>query len=910
MTTATAPATSSEHRDPFQTTKNRIATIATLSSKNQEILDQMNKLQHSQSQTLNLLNSQLETIPHINGSGQHIDNLVNNLKSRQRRSNNLQQQQSISSVLRMSSDKLSNGDDAMEMEDDNELNESRTITANDSLSSRKSAKLAIVNRNVKELKKMDSPSNNGGELDWKYFSTENNSDSDGNSSVLEGKDFENVNDNNLRRRSFKGHPTLTVNTKTTKSLITPESSDSEFDFLNSHMPLAPTLGGGRNPLRAARHSSAEHYNGNITDRRSRPANSLFSSVEEERSSLSDVAEQNEVNDNTSENINRGQTKHVTVNGRKRAQKYLDDYSFGNDAPKTFKLNRRSQTDDSYADIPDDNSSVMSSDSMIVLEELRTRIQKLESERGIVDDDNISERRVQRKKKHNSDLVMSPAAFSPDSSQGGTSSITCAQKRSSASAQHQKHLQNAFDLFEKAFTTEHLTNDPSPPPSHSMAMVVSSALFINQKLRSVLSQQMELDGQNPDKGLKSLLKTSDEQVRSLTECLLALAPLAPKRATTKKMSGYVHYPSDPSLQMPTPSHSSRSISPIHRVSSAPVLGPELNHESQIGEHVDQSSSQRVSPIPTSEQSSPPNSFYNVPPRVTSRYSRVSGPPSPTLQPENYNDPQMLASRISDYRERKPRRSSGTAYNSYSGTNTASSSPSPPPMQHPLTHYDQPNSRAFYEREIPRELPRLQRYSLQGYNNVTPQPATSAYQRTAPRPSSFTRTDESAYPLNHPVRTSSHHRSSSGRSRILGEDYVNSTVTTTRPPSSRLYEFNRRYASDGQSPIDRRLSSGLETDRKYSRRPVNQYEQEDGYDVPNGYGDTISDKDYLVDDKGLRKNTSNNSGTFRQKLVTSPLPEAIEGNRGESNQRDNEINRNCKQDVQGSNVVIGQENDEYA
>ncbi|CAG8453043.1 14153_t:CDS:2 [Funneliformis mosseae] len=858
MTTATAPATSSEHRGPFQTTKNRIATIATLSSKNQEILDQMNKLQHSQSQTLNLLNSQLETIPHINGSGQHIDNLVNNLKSRQRRSNNLQQQQS---VLRVRSDSLNNGD-AMEMEDNNEI---RTITADDSLSSRKSAKLAIANRSVKELKKLDSPSNNGGELDWKYFSTENNSDSDGNSSGMDDKDFENDNNfSSLRRRSFKSHPTLTVNTKPTKTpqrLITPESSDSEFDFVNSHMPLASTLGGSRNPLRAARHSSAELYNGNITDRRSRPANSLFSSVEEERGSLSDVAEQNEVNDNTSENINRGQVKQIPVNGRKRAQKYLDDYNVVNDAPKTVKLNRRTQPDDSYADIPDDNSSVMSSDSMIMLEELRARIQKLESERGIVDDDNISERKLQRKKKHNSELVMSPAALSPGSSQGGASSIACAQKRSSASAQHQRHLQNAFDLFEKAFSTEHLINDASPPPSHSMAMVVSSALFINQKMRSVLSQQMELDVQHPDKGLKSLLKTSDEQVRSLTECLLALAPLAPKRVMTKKMSGHVHYPSDSSLQMPTPSHSARSISPIHRVSSAPVPGPELNHESQIGEHVDQSSSQRVSPIPPSEQSSPPNSYYNAQPRITSRYNRVSGPPSPTLLPESYNDPQMSASRLSDYGLRKSRRSSGTAYS-----------------------------------------------SLQGYNNISPQPVTSAYQRTASRPSSFTRTDESSYPLNHPVRTSSHHRSSSGRSRIFSEEYVNSTVTTTRPPSSRLYEFNRRYPSDGQSPIDRRLFPGLETDRKYSRRPVNQFEPEDGYDAPNEYGETISDN--LRDDKGLRKIPSSSSGTFRQKQVPSPTPEGIEGNQGESNQRDNEINHNCRQDVQGSSVVIGQENDEYA
>src|SRR4051812_12049757 len=203
---------------------------------------------------------------------------------------------------------------------------------------------------------------------------------------------------------------------------------------------------------------------------------------------------------------------------------------------------------------------------------------------------MTERKNQIRKKHYSESIISPAALSPDSSQGGASSTTSISRYSSASAQHQKHLQNAFDMFEKAFTADHPTNDTSPPPSHSMAMVVSSALSLNQRLRSVMTQ-MELDGQLSERGLKALLKTSDEQVRSLTECLLALAPLAPRRIPTKKVSGErdqlgirgnAYYPSDSSLlQMPTPSHSTRSISPIPRISSAPVLAP---HESQIGEHV--------------------------------------------------------------------------------------------------------------------------------------------------------------------------------------------------------------------------------------------------------------------------------------------------------------------------------------
>src|ERR1700722_2734355 len=93
-------------------------------------LDKINKLQHSQSQALTVMNNQLEAIPHTDGS-EHIDDLVNNLKSRQRRSNSLQQQ-SISSVLR--SDKLDNEkdlEDVMEVEDDYKMNKPETITADD-----------------------------------------------------------------------------------------------------------------------------------------------------------------------------------------------------------------------------------------------------------------------------------------------------------------------------------------------------------------------------------------------------------------------------------------------------------------------------------------------------------------------------------------------------------------------------------------------------------------------------------------------------------------------------------------------------------------------------------------------------------------------------------------------------------
>ncbi|GBB94299.1 hypothetical protein RclHR1_23280001 [Rhizophagus clarus] len=891
MTTASAPAMSSER---FQNRKNRIAS---LSSKNEEFLDQINKLQHSHSQALSVLNNQLETIP-TDDSEQNIDNLVNNLKFNQRRNNNLP------AALRSGNGK--NLEDVMEVEDDYKMNETGTITAvDDSLSSRKSAKLAMVNRTVKELKKIES----NGELDRKYFSAENNSDSEDvneNSSIEDNKDFENTND---RRRIHKGHLTLTINTKTTKSssrLITPESSDSEFDISKSHMPLAPTLGGSRNSLRVVRHSSAEHYNGNLSERRGRGIFSMDDVIEEERGgSLSDVAEQSEIG---TENINRMRGKQIiSANGRKRTQKYMDE----NDVPKTIKVHRRPQTDDSY-DIPDDNSSVMSTDSYLQIEELRARIQKLESER--IDDEIMSERKSQRRKKHHSDSI-SPAALSPDSSQGGTSSTTGVPRRSLALAQHQKHLQNAFDMFEKAFTTDYPVDDSSPPPSHSMAMVVSSALSLNQKLRSIMTQ-MELDGQLSERGMKALLKTSDEQVRSLTECLLALAPLAPKRVSTKKMErdhlgikGYAYYPGD-SLQMPASSQSTRSISPpIPRISSAPVIAP---HESQISEHdqLHDQSSRRVSPVPLSDQSSPPNSYY-APQRATSRYRSSS----PILQPE-YNESQISSTRVL---ERKTRRSSGTAYPSINP------SPSPPPMQHPPTHYDQSGSRVYYSeipREAPRELPRLQRYSIQGYSNISPQPASSAYQRTASRPSSHIRTDELSHPSNHHARTSSTsstssiHRSSSGRSytsRVTNEEYVSSPASATR--SQPRYEYTRRYPSDGQSPIDRRPTPGMEMDRRYSRRMVNQiYEPEDGYDGSNGYGENISERDYVRDDKmGIRRNISNGSSTFRQKMVPAQEQEVISnvgvGNEeSRSDQQNDEINDQNVQ-VNGTNVENSEENDGY-
>ncbi|CAG8748448.1 46368_t:CDS:2 [Gigaspora margarita] len=735
------------------------------------ILDQISQLHQSHSQALSVINSQLD-IPHsTTGTVQDTDNLINNLNltSRQRRSNSLQQLSSVTSIRpELSSITNKNVIDVIEVEKDNELNET-TGSIDSTLSfTGRSSKLSIVNRNSKEPISMDNLSpnaNNVGELDWKYLLAEHNSDSENANEIsgnVDDREFK-INDDSNRRRNSKSHPSLTINTKSSKPtrLITPESSDSEFDISNAHMPLASSLGGGINPLRVPRHSSAELYKGGIIERRGRPVSMTFSSmdevIEEERGSLSDIAEQEAANVRASDNNVRTRNRLLT-NRRKRGQKYADDFSEGTDVSRTNKINNRQQMDDySATDIHDDNSSIMSNESFIdELNALRSRIQKLEADRGNIDDDSTSEKRS-RKKKSTSDQVMSPSATSPVSSQGGTSSINTGTSRRASTAQHNKHLENAFEFFEKAFTTsDQSTNDASPPPSHSMAMVVSTALYLNSNLRNVTAQ-METGGQPSEKYMKVLLKTSDEQIRSLTECLLALIPLALKKVPNKKDS----YSS--LLQMSTPSNTTRSISPVQR---------EINHH-EIHQGVDPSL-RRISPTPPTDQSS---SYYVN--QRSSRY-RISRPPSPGLPPENMYDPQFTqvsSSRAAaDYRERRSRRYSGSTYGgSYSGPfPPPSSSPSPPPGQ--PSHYDQSNGRSYFDRETPR----LQRY--QSLNHTVPPPTnTTSYQRSSSRPSSLVRTEGPPHAIGH-MRSSSNsslYRSSSGRSIIQrGDEFINNPVSTSR------------------------------------------------------------------------------------------------------------------------------------
>lgn len=104
----------------------------------------------------------------------------------------------------------------------------------------------------------------------------------------------------------------------------------------------------------------------------------------------------------------------------------------------------------------------------------------------------------------------------------------------SSTAHQKHLQDAFEVFERAMSTQAAGSSVALRASspglgangksaeanmaHTMATIVSTALALNQTLRSIAATEI-----NTNSGvLLSMQKTSDEQVRSLTESLLVLS----------------------------------------------------------------------------------------------------------------------------------------------------------------------------------------------------------------------------------------------------------------------------------------------------------------------------------------------------------------------------------------------------
>lgn len=491
-------------------------------------------------------------------------------------------------------------------------------------------------------------------------------------------------------------------------------------------------------------------------------------------------------------------------------------------------------------------------------------------------------------------------MSPDGSLEDTSSSNASASQSlTGVAQHHKHLQNAFESFEKLFTlVDEPVDDASPPPSRSMAMVVSSALNLNTKLRNLLGS----DNPPSERSLKALLKASDEQIRSLTECILALSPLAPKKPS-KRMSidingrGHAQYSSEPiSVQMPTPANSARSMSPIQRISVPSELFIQENQN--CVEHID-GLTQRVSPTLPNDQSPPPL-YYNQTQRP--RSNRNSRPSSPSLSSENMMDQQYMqqtSPRILEYRELRSRRISGGAYN-YSGTiPTTSTSPSPPPIQPSLPHYDPsaPNgSRVYYDRN---ELPRMQRYNHQQFNNALPTSTVinshNSHQRTTTRPISYMRPEESSYSIN-PVRNSSVYRSTSGRSyssRFPGDEFVSNQASMPRQ-QSRMYEFTRR--ADPIPPIERRQTPAPEAERR------------NGYDQ-NVYSENAHERDYIArgNDSSSINNTNNN---YRQRLMQHEQHNQEVQNDGNKSNEENQSRENCceSNNIYNNTGLVDQDNNQ--
>ncbi|CAG8512140.1 10401_t:CDS:2 [Paraglomus occultum] len=663
MTTASAPATPTECGNTFiRHTKN---TIASLSSRHKEILDQITQLQQSQSQALTDINNRIENIAprDISDSEKDIDTLVNNLKSRRRRSS--AQQQSVSSIPQLE----------FSLKEDNRG------------SMQKTAKQVTHRLNKEQNADLLST----GELDLKYLSAENNNTTDSDScddTISNNLDNSNAKDTNetINRRANKLQPGLTINTKSLNSKrrpLTPESSDSEFDMASAHLQITPSLM-GKGSLR--RRYGTDNNQLDFSNR-SRPASMLYTSmeeIEEEASPFSD----NGAGEGSKAILPASKLTTASVNGRRLSslQKFSKD-----SGDITSRINRTTgrRPDDRHAstEIADDNSSVVSGESLLEeLGNLKSRIQRLESEH--IDSP------IDRRRRRFAYDMMSPSVTSPNDSQGTSSTATSSSSRSTVSAQHQKHLQNAFEFFEKAFPTmiSQSTEDASPAPSRSMAMVVSTALLLNQRFRSILAQP-DMDPQNFERTMKDLLKTSDEQVRSLTECLLALGPLAQRAYAVRKITTERNYQqnvqngrsstSSSILGVPTATHTNRSVSPslASSISRLPIANGSTQeiqtsyHEMQQGTEQGDQADRRTSPVSSAGPTSPTLSYYGGS-RTTLRYNRSAYQVSANLPSESVNDFQQPSRRTLESRERRSRRSSGGSISSFSGT--LPSSPSPPPL----------------------------------------------------------------------------------------------------------------------------------------------------------------------------------------------------------------------------------------
>ncbi|CAG8474420.1 7052_t:CDS:2 [Ambispora gerdemannii] len=861
MTTASAPAASIEPGDPFiRHTKNKIAS---LSNKNKEMLDDLSKLSQNTSQALTAINM---IPPHLNNSEKDIDKLFDGLKFKSRR-NSFQQSSSIPRI-----DLSSNNSSLYVLGVDDELrNGTETILEEEEEQETISTGRNSLKPDTIRYKGSKSDFNyNSGELDWKYLSAEtNHSDSENANNENLNNDDNNIGVNNVEERDSIGrfcnskvHPHLTINTKpvqeANRRLITPESSDSEFDLSSAHIALSPEIFHNKNSGRIRPRSMSESRAtvGNI--RRDRSSTMAFSSLdevdEEDNSALSP-----EILDSSSKTLNRYNENEkrplikplVLTNGRNRnsAQRFLDDYNLGENY-RSNKFHRRA-IDDSLCpsgDIADDNSSIRSENSLLEeLGALKNRVKKLEAEHAeqrasvIIDD---GDRR--RDRQSNTEMLVSPGV----SSQGVPSPTTTNSSRNSfiPSVQHQKHLQNAFDFFEKSFNTipnQPNDDDSSPSPSHSMAMVVSAAQQLNHKLRSLSSQNEMNNGQFTERTIKELLKTSDEQIRSLTECLLALPTLIPKPSPHPSS-----HPFSSTTQTRKPVYEHNQYSSLHKQNlndTVSHLGIQTNNNVRNGRSISPNNNQRSGQLThdsninmehsiqrtSNDQSSPPNSYYGIA-HNSRQTNKNSQPPSPRLGPDSLQI--SATSRTQDYRERRRRFSGGShgSHGSFSGT-LPSSSPSPPPQATPSSqishHNDQQhqapsNSKSFIDRE--RRF--AHRYSLSssstasnGYNNhsnsnstVSSPTTTTIPTRIGTRFSSSTiarnNEDSSSHPLPRPYTT-----------RTFSED-SHSGISGRTQTQIRNYDHTRRYQFDGAHGP---------SERSFERRTLNHSNNSNSSGVENDY-----------------------------------------------------------------------------
>ncbi|KAG9288319.1 hypothetical protein G9A89_021350 [Geosiphon pyriformis] len=927
MTTASAPAVPIEHGDPFiRHTKNRIAS---LSSKNKEILDDLNKLSQKQSQALSAINSQLETIsPHLEGGENHIDNLVNGLKFKSRR-NSFQRQNS--SLLRV--DLSANTKNLYDSPEEN----FEEISSNT-----RSAK----NKTVHNKDSKSELNFNGRELDWKYLSAEtNNSESENaneNFSNLEEKEGSGDDDDDddgddaaddldvLGRRKNSRHPTLTINMKTTvppnRRLLTPEASDSDsdFDLSNSHIAFSPSLFGGKNSVRIRARTMSESGVG-ISGRRHGSSNIIFSSVdeviEEEAGLLSDAADLPQMNGGFNKNDGRllGKTS-TLLNDRNHSstKEFLDSYTTGRNNSKVNKITHRGSDESSYngGEIVDDNISIRSDNSLLEeLGALKTRIKKLENERSDMDDAaSINQRLARRRQPQNANTIESSSLISPGgSSAGGSSSTTSLHHSFALTVQHQKHLQNAFEFFEKSFTmTKVPVDDGSPPPSHSMAMVVSAAQQLNFKLRGLLSQT-ESDRQFPEWTIKELLKTSDEQIRSLTECLLALPTLVPSQtslssssssSSSRRMAGEREYQQNSRhlqsshdttrLRIPTNvSRSARSVSPVS--TSSRTDGHLSLKESNL---TIEPSMQRISQNLPNDQSSSNHSYYGA--ARNSRQSNItrnSMSQQPRLASEHVSDLLSTNSRIHQNQGR-PRRSSGGSHESqgsFSGT-LPSSSPSPPPHSLPspnnANHQEQPYSNI--NPLLDRDRRFTHRYSISsttGYTNVS-SPITAQSRIASRVPSSLVRKEE-------PSSSSFQH----GYHAQLNLEMPSSNETPVTRAQTRTQDYTRRYQYEGAHP---------EYERRYERRTVGNEGLENGHGNSYFSKDSVLERQYVNrnhnfgsskydtgdDGQELRRSLSNSSTASFQKRTLTPPETEVENNGDIRNETNNVNDRDMGHGDRGS------------